>query len=402
MNLNWGWILIRIIILLTILVVLFLSQRFWYRAAWRLTGRIRSPILRGTLRGAWIAVLLLVIFATADGLRMKQGHLMPRGSLVTALAGLWLTSAFFAYISVKFVAACEWLWRAAKRLRGGPSRTAASSPTRSVNQPAPAPVPEGLPANPSRRYFFQTASVLAGSVPFVGALYGFASERLRYRIHEVSVPFANLPPALEGLRIVQLSDIHLSGYMTREQVRRAVDMANGLSADLAVVTGDFITSASDPLADCVAELARLRAPLGVWGCNGNHEIYAGVEAAARELFHRAGMRLSHNPNSFPRAAELGIELQLTGHTHGGQVQVEILDHRFSPARFFTPFIAGLYQHALGAAPAQSSAPNGESRVASYESAPQSCLYVNRGLGTVGAPVRIGVPPEITLLTLRRA
>ena len=454
MNLNWGWILIRIIILLTILVVLFLSQRFWYRAAWRLTGRIRSPILRGTLRGAWIAVLLLVIFATADGLRMKQGHLMPRGSLVTALAGLWLTSAFFAYISVKFVAACEWLWRAAKRLRGGPSRTAASSPTRSANQPAPAPVLEGLPANPSRRYFFQTASVLAGSVPFVGALYGFASERLRYRIHEVSVPFANLPPALEGLRIVQLSDIHLNGYMTREQVRRAVDMANGLSADLAVVTGDFITSASDPLADCVAELARLRAPLGVWGCNGNHEIYAGVEAAARELFHRAGMRLlrqensqltwrgaqfnligvdyqrertpggqrlqmlphvgrlvrrdmpnillSHNPNSFPRAAELGIELQLTGHTHGGQVQVEILDHRFSPARFFTPFIAGLYQHALGAAPAQSSAPNGESRVASYESAPQSCLYVNRGLGTVGAPVRIGVPPEITLLTLRRA
>ncbi len=377
---------------------------------------------------------------------------MPRGSLVTALAGLWLTSAFFAYISVKFVVACEWLWRAAKRLHGRPSRSTASSSAGSVDQPAAAPVSEGVPANPSRRYFFQTASVLAGSVPFVGALYGFASERLRYQIREVSVPFANLPPTLEGLRIVQLSDIHLNGYMTREQVRRAVDMANALLADLAVVTGDFITSPSDPLADCVAELARLRAPLGVWGCNGNHEIYAGVEAAAQELFHRAGMRLlrqedsqltwrgaqfnligvdyqrertpggqrlqmlphigrlvrrdmpnillSHNPNSFPRAAELGIELQLTGHTHGGQVQVEILDHRFSPARFFTPFIAGLYQHPLSAAPAQSSAPNGESRVMSHESPLQSCLYVNRGLGTVGAPVRIGVPPEITLLTLR--
>src|SRR5260370_2114175 len=89
--------------------------------------------------------------------------------------------------------------------------------------------------------------------------------------------------------------------------------------------------------------------------------------------------LSHNPNSFPRAAELGIELQLTGHTHGGQVQVEILDHRFSPARFFTPFIAGLYQHPLSAAPAQSSTPNGESRVNIHESARQSCLYVNPGL-----------------------
>ena len=57
--------------------------------------------------------------------------------------------------------------------------------------------------------------------------------------------------------------------------------------------------------------------------------------------------LSHNPNSFPRAAELGIEVQLAGHTHGGQVRVEILDHRFSPAEFFTPYIAGLYQRPLG-------------------------------------------------------
>src|SRR5947209_9629691 len=115
LNLNWGWILIRIIILLTLLVVLFLSQRFWYRAAWRLTGRIRTRILRGTLRGAWIAALLLVILATADGMRMQHGHLMPRGSLITALAGLWLTSAFFAYLAVKSVASCEWVWARMKR-----------------------------------------------------------------------------------------------------------------------------------------------------------------------------------------------------------------------------------------------------------------------------------------------
>src|SRR5260370_23602199 len=109
--------------------------------------------------------------------------------------------------------------------------------------------------------------------------------------------------------------------------------------------------------------------------------------------------LSHNPNSFPRAAELGIELQLTGHTHGGQVQVEILDHRFSPARFFTPFIAGLYQHPLGAAPAPvTSRP---SLPPSHESPLHSCLYVNRVLGTVGAPLRIGDPPAIKLLTPRR-
>ena len=96
--------------------------------------------------------------------------------------------------------------------------------------------------------------------------------------------------------------------------------------------------------------------------------------------------LSHNPNSFRRAAELGIELSLAGHTHGGQVKVEIVDHSVSPARLITPFVAGLYHLPMS---------NGHS-------GQKAALYVNRGLGTFGFPVRIGVPPEITLLTLRRA
>src|SRR5580658_3958304 len=96
--------------------------------------------------------------------------------------------------------------------------------------------------------------------------------------------------------------------------------------------------------------------------------------------------LSHNPNSFRRAAELGIELSLAGHTHGGQVKFEIVDHSLSPARLITPFVAGLYRRPMAASTAGQ----------------KSALYVNRGLGTLGFPVRIGVPPEITLLTLRRA
>jgi uncharacterized protein len=111
--------------------------------------------------------------------------------------------------------------------------------------------------------------------------------------------------------------------------------------------------------------------------------------------------LSHNPNTFNRAAELGIELSLAGHTHGGQIQVEILDHRLSPARFISNYIAGLYQRPLFA-------PAGEVLVRPgpvdplLQQSPASTLYVNRGLGTVGAPVRLGVPPEISLLILRRA
>ena len=105
--------------------------------------------------------------------------------------------------------------------------------------------------------------------------------------------------------------------------------------------------------------------------------------------------LSHNPNSFRRAAELGIELSLAGHTHGGQVKVEIVDHNITPARLITDFPAGLYHLPMGnGASSGVASTNGNNK--------KAFLYVNRGLGTFAMPVRIGVPPEITLLTLRAA
>jgi predicted MPP superfamily phosphohydrolase len=247
--------------------------------------------------------------------------------------------------------------------------------------------------------------------------------------------------------------------MPPPEIRRAVDMANSLQPDISFVTGDFVSSIGDPLDTCIGELSRLRAPLGVWGCNGNHEIYAGVEDEAERLFHEKGMRLlrgsaavvehnggrfnllgvdyqrdhmvsgehtgpesmlreieplirrdmpnvllSHNPNSFRRAAELGIELSLAGHTHGGQVKFEIVDHSVSPARLITPFVAGLYRlpmAANGHAGAERTGISAEPASIS-NGLQKAALYVNRGLGTFGFPVRIGVPPEITLLTLRRA
>ena len=114
--------------------------------------------------------------------------------------------------------------------------------------------------------------------------------------------------------------------------------------------------------------------------------------------------LSHNPNSFNRAAELGIELSLAGHTHGGQIQVEILDHRLSPARFISDYIAGLYQRPMFApAPNERAASVVKAtRKFTPEPSAMASIYVNRGLGTVGAPVRLGVPPEISLIVLRRA
>jgi predicted MPP superfamily phosphohydrolase len=410
-------VLVRRLLLITFLV---LTQWFWFQRGWRLALRIGNPTWRLAAR-AFLATAAMAIGAVlADRI---FGHFLPRmaGGWIVPVVQLWISASILAFLCVKVVHAVEWLWMKLMGRRGNRE--------------------EMVAVDPKRRAFFRYAAGLAGGVPLLAAMYGFASERLRYRIHRIEVPLANLPAELDGFRIVQLSDIHIGDFMPAEEIRRAVEMANELNAHLAVITGDFVTSRGDPLAECVAELSMLRAPLGVWGCNGNHEIYAGVEAAAAKLFFANGMRLlrqartelgwhgekinligvdyernvglsgshvptlrsieplvrrdmpnillAHNPNSFYRAAELGIDLTLSGHTHGGQIKVEIVDHSWSPAKFMTRFTAGRYQ-----------LPMGSSRGASSNR--QAFLYVNRGLGTIGIPARLGVEPEITLLTLRAA
>ena len=438
MFLRLWYILLQTWVLAVVLSLLFLSQRYWFRRAEKFAKR-QNQILRLLIHGALIFSLLLIIFAVVNGL-LGRHRPLKQSSLLAEIVGLWMASSLAAYVGIRAVHVCDWLWRRGKSL------IARKNKSQAANSPAAREL-----ANPSRRYFFQTASVVAGAIPFVAFAYGFADERWRFQVIESELPVANLPSALDGMRIVQLSDIHASSFMPIAQVRRAVGMANELNADLAVVTGDFITGSGDPIEDCIAESANLRAPLGVWGCNGNHEIYAGAEALAAELFRKNGMTLlrqqqseirwngqplnligvdyqrqrsasgeklimlqdvqqlvrpgmpnilmSHNPNSFPRAAELGIEVSLAGHTHGGQVKVEILDHSFSPATFITLYIAGLYGRPLNA---PSSASDAELRASAAGRAtpPSSILYVNRGLGTIGTPVRLGVPPEITLHTLR--
>ena len=402
------------------LLITYLVQRFWFVRAWRISGRVGRPAFRNALRIGFLAAAAVVSIAVLDS---ALGHFLPRTGWiagVTLLSRLWLAISFLAMAAIGLTGAFNWISKLA---------LAAAGPANHER------------IDRGRRAFFTRAAYLAGGFPFIAGAYGFFKERLSYQVQKIDIPVADLPAGLDGLRIAQLSDIHAGDFMPRSEIRRAVEMANELGADLVVVTGDFITSANDPLEDCITELARLRAPLGVWGCNGNHEIYAGAEERAQQLFERFGMRLlrqenreltwrgekfnligvdyqrerkpsgsrlpmlrdvaplvrkdipnillSHNPNSFRRAAELGIQLSLAGHTHGGQVQVEIVDHSFSPASFLTKFIAGLYQLPLA---------NGAG--ATGDAAKQASLYVNRGLGTIGMPVRLGVPPEITLITLR--
>ncbi|MEX2300805.1 MAG: metallophosphoesterase [Bryobacterales bacterium] len=321
-------------------------------------------------------------------------------------SSVWTFGLFGSYCVALF-------WRLARRLhRVGRQRGEAA--------------PEGRAgsARPSRRHVVTTLARATVGAPFALAAYGTFIGREQFELREVELVFPNLPESLDGLRIAQITDIHAGPYLAVKEVERVVAMANETRPHLTVVTGDLITREGDPLEQTIQRLAALKADAGVWGCMGNHEEFArclsftevcgrknGIEFLrgrrqklrfgdatlnlagvdyqwqTRPYLVRTGellepgafnLLLSHNPDVFPRAAELGYDLVLGGHTHGGQVTVEIVEQWVNPGHFFTPFVAGEYH------------------------IDNSALYVSRGIGTVNLPMRIGALPEVTLVRLKRA
>ena len=275
-----------------------------------------------------------------------------------------------------------------------------------------------------RRAFLAQARNAVTAAPFIITAAG-ANERTRFEVTELPLALDGPGGQQEEIRLLQISDIHLGPYLSAADLMRVIGISNELKPDIAFVTGDLITQAEDPLDVCLQLLSRLRADGGVFGCMGNHERYAGVEDYATKEGARLGIRflrherstvrlggqpihisgvdyesfenrphylkgaeglaapagtnilLSHNPDVFPAAARLGFDLTLAGHTHGGQVTVEILRQTLNPARMLTPFVSGLYRRE------------------------NKFCYVNRGIGTLGIPVRIACSPEITLIRLFR-
>ena len=277
--------------------------------------------------------------------------------------------------------------------------------------------------SPARRRFFRTAYTVVLAAPPAALAYGVFIERHQLFLREQKMVFTDLPEDLDGLRIVQLTDIHLSPFLSRAELERAVDMANETRAHIALVTGDLITTRRDPLDDCLDSLARLRADAGVFGCMGNHEEYAFAEDYVEVEGARRGMRflrlaaaplrfgntvlnlagvdyqrshepylvgaeklvvpgafnvlLSHSPDVFRVAARQGYPLTIAGHTHGGQIRMEILNMDLNPGRFYTPYVDGVYRKG------------------------PASIFVSRGIGTIAIPARLGAPPEVALLRLCR-
>jgi len=277
--------------------------------------------------------------------------------------------------------------------------------------------------SPARRALLQSGTAAVVGAPFALTGFGAFVERTNFRVREIDVPISDLHPDLSGIRLLQLSDIHLSPFLSESEFARVIDASNELRASAALITGDLISVAGDPLDACLRQLKRLKTTAGIYGCMGNHERYSDVEDYTEREGARLGIQflrsrrttlefggaainlagvdyqsvqnkplylrgaekllrpgmpnilLSHNPDVFPVAVRKGFDLTVAGHTHGGQVTVEILAQTLNIARFATPFVSGYYSR------------NGRS------------LYVTRGIGTIGLPARIGAPPEITLIRL---
>lgn len=390
-------------------------KRWWYRIPW---------------------ALALVVFGLLVTMLLRRHFFRMDGFDVTLLGfvSLWYLPKFgiaiFLLVRDAFRAGRKFLGR----LRRDPSPKPISSvsdaePTvepsiRTVNELAVAPPQR------SRREFLGTAAWSMSAVPFVMVGRGMWSTLYDFQTHRVDLVIDRLPRAMDGMRIAQISDIHAGSFPDHrpfQEVRRILDSER---PDAIVITGDFVNQKPHELKLIADELERLRAPYGVLASLGNHDHYntpeehdelvRGIRAMGVDLLvnqHRrigngsasfviagtdnTGFRqtfarldtaldgvgpedpvilLAHDPTFWDRevVGRAQVDVMLSGHTHGGQFGVQFLGLEWSPAQHIYKQWAGLYTKG------------------------SQQLYVNRGIGTVGPPLRIGIPPEITVFTLRAA
>ena len=415
--------LVRFLVSTAVLLVFISSQLFWVHAV-RDWGRkiIARRYLRIGLGAGMLVVYALLFIYNFVWFRYEPSptRLTLGAALLEAPFRWWIVSSMMGFGTVGV------FWLADRLFRLGRWAYRKSGRARSA-------IPLPTLASLSRRKFLERTALAATSVPFVACAYGLTVGRLDVETttHRIGLP--RLPKAFDGFRVAQLSDLHIGPFMSGDQIRRVVEMTNQLKPDLIVLTGDYVTWDPTTQGDVVEALADLSAPFGVVGCLGNHELWTGTEDSITRVFaernirilrkerasiqsggetlnligvdyqsvrrggprpegivrrylegvepllvpHTANILLSHNPNTFDRAAELGIDLSLAGHTHGGQVTLEFVNKNLSPSRLITDYVRGWF-----------SKPGGQ-------------LYVNRGIGTIGVPIRIGATPEITLFELTR-
>ena len=414
-------------LLLELISVAFVaSQIFWLRRAIDLGERL-IPAQPGRSRIA-LAVGLTYAFLVAYSFpsTIGQGHTFRLGFermpniVADAAFWWWFVGSMAGFLLVITFGAVNYLVRATvwvyRRVR------------QHVHPPAAAISAVALRS--SRRQFLRQGVVLVSATPFVAAGYGLWYGREDVEIVRQRVRLARLPKAFHGFRIAQLADIHMGPFATAAYIRRSVATTNELQPDLVALTGDFIAWDIGYVSQAVRTLSGLRAPHGVFCCLGNHESESNTEETIAPLFAAEGIHtlrqehaairrgddvlnligieevrgktvaeryedlhrrlkkdlvmpgvvnilLAHEPAApiFDRAAELGIDLMLAGHTHGGQLALDSVHRGLNLSRLVYRYTSGWYEK------------------------DGTRLYVNRGIGTTGFPIRFGARPEITIFEL---
>jgi predicted MPP superfamily phosphohydrolase len=278
---------------------------------------------------------------------------------------------------------------------------------------------------------FSVAAAIAGAslgaaalgayvVALAVCVYGVVVRRRWVRVRTLDITVPGLGPAFEGYRVAHLSDLHIGGLWSRERARRWIDRLGSLDVDLVALTGDYVTRGTAFHRDIAAVLGAMRGREGTVAVLGNHDYFgdaeplvallrdAGITVLRNEhLVLRRGedaltlagvddtwarrddvaralagappgaplVALAHDPRLFPALARGGAALVLSGHTHWGQIAVPFLATRYNFSRLSYRHHAGLYREG------------------------GAVLYVSPGLGTTGPPLRLGAPPEITVLRL---
>ncbi|MCW5893931.1 MAG: metallophosphoesterase [bacterium] len=385
-------------------------------ARWRLHRALdaalgaRHPRVVAAIGGAEIALDLVLVaqLLTARGPALLA---LVQGPVIGWIGPVWFSAHALLLLGYGVVGLARLAYRAAARVR--------------IALAPPPPAPAGAEVL-GRREFLQRAGVAGAALPFAAAFSGVPLS-YDFRVEHRTLVVPGWPRRLDGLRVVHLSDIHVGGAMTRERLLRIAELTNAARPDLVAHTGDFLTHRSGdfdlPLYEA---LARVRAPLGQWACLGNHDYddparivrrlgEAGVAVlrdrrdrlvvdgepleiagadfvfspTARETTYAALARawgppdagarvlLNHDPSAFALLPDDVASLVLSGHTHGGHVGIQL-----GPSHALT--VVGL----LGL-PDQGVFARGDMR-----------LFVTRCVGFYGYPMRVGIPPEIAVLTLR--
>lgn len=280
----------------------------------------------------------------------------------------------------------------------------------------------------NKRKIIQTSAWSLATIPFIMVSKGLLSTTLDFTIRRTEIKIPNLPKGLDGLRIVQISDLHLGSFFDYSAFQEVSRLVNGLKPDIIVITGDFVNNNPKEIIPNYNDLKNLKADIGLYSCLGNHDHYMKDaehqtlikvlnDLGANLMINRSekliingsilnivgidniGMRqnfgdldeafknvnenetsilLCHDPTNWDKNIrnKYPADLTLSGHTHGGQVAWEFNGLELKPAKFVYRQSEGLYRNA------------------------ESQIYVNRGIGTVGPPLRIGVKPEITEIILK--